>query len=81
MIEERFTHSERQRLISLVLAAFPGDHGDVELTAILAKLSGVDTVIIAQRAYPSRRIISDRREAESAKAAAAERMKRERERR
>jgi hypothetical protein len=54
MIEERFTHSERQRLISLVLAAVPRDHGDDQLTAILAKLSGVDTVIIAQRAYASR---------------------------
>jgi hypothetical protein len=80
MIEERFTHSERQRLISLVLAAFPSDHGDVELTAILTKLSGVDTVIIAQRAYPSRKIVEDRT-AETAKKVAALRRERERGRR
>ena len=54
MIEERFTERERQRLRSLVLAAVPRDHGDDELTALLAKLSGVDTVLVAQRAYRSR---------------------------
>lgn len=54
MIEEPFIEEERQRLRALVLAAVPHDHGDDGLTALLSKLSGVDTVLVAQRAYPSR---------------------------
>jgi len=53
MIEQRFTESERQRLRQLVMAAVPSDRGDDELTNILALLSGVDTVLIASRAYPA----------------------------
>jgi hypothetical protein len=51
---EVFTDEERRRLVELVLSAIPRDHGDAELTAILSRLSGTDTVLIARRAYPSR---------------------------
>jgi hypothetical protein len=54
MVEERFSDAERRRLLSLAMGAVPADRGDDELTAIIAKLSGADTVLIAQRAYKSR---------------------------
>jgi len=53
MIEETLTDSERRRLVNLAMAAVPMTHGDPELTSIIAKLSGVDTVVVARRAYPS----------------------------
>lgn len=55
MIEEQFTDAERRRLICLAMNAFPPAQGDDELTAIIAKLAGTDTVLIAQRTYRSRR--------------------------
>lgn len=54
MTDEQFSDSERQRLLRLTMAAVPKTHGDPELTAIIAKLSGTDTVLVARRAYPSR---------------------------
>jgi hypothetical protein len=53
MIEEPFDDGERQRLLRLAMAAVPVEHGDDALTNIIAKLSGVDTVLIARRAYPA----------------------------
>jgi hypothetical protein len=55
MIEETLTEAERRKLLALVMAAVPRDHGDPQLTALVAKLSGTDTVIVARRAYPSAR--------------------------
>jgi hypothetical protein len=52
MVEETFTDAERQRLIGLVLAAM--QQRDSVLLAILSKLTGTDTVIVAHRAYRSR---------------------------
>jgi hypothetical protein len=54
MIDEPLSESERRLLLDLAIAAVPLQHGDPALTAIIAKLSGVDTVLIARRAYPSR---------------------------
>jgi hypothetical protein len=54
VIEEKFTDGERRRLLDLAIAAVPNDRGDQLLTAIIAKLSGTDTVLIAHREYPSR---------------------------
>ena len=53
MIEETLTDSERRRLVTLAINAVPRQHGDPELTSIIAKLSGVDTEVIVRRAYPS----------------------------
>lgn len=53
MIDEPLTDAERRRLLALALAAVPADRGDPELTAIIAKLSGTDTLLIARRAYPA----------------------------
>lgn len=53
MIDETFTDAERRRLMGLVINSIPFAHGDPELSAILSKLSGTDTVVIARRAYPS----------------------------
>jgi hypothetical protein len=58
MIEETLTDSERRRLVNLAISAVPATHGDPELTSIIAKLSGVDTVVVVRRTYPSTR--SDR---------------------
>jgi hypothetical protein len=58
MIEEQFTDTERRRLISVAMNAFPPAQGDDELTAIIA---GTDTVLIAQRTYRSRRTTPARR--------------------
>ncbi len=52
-VEEFLTDSERRRLVTLAIDAVPARHGDPELTSIIAKLSGVDTVVIVRRAYPS----------------------------
>lgn len=52
---ETLTDRERRRLVSLAIAAVPATHGDPELTSIIAKLSGVDTVVRVERAYPSAR--------------------------
>lgn len=52
-VMEAFSDQQRRRLMQLVMAAIPCDHGDPELIAILSRLSGTDTVLIAQRAYPS----------------------------
>lgn len=49
-MEQQFTESERQRLIKLAIAAIIKEK-DEELTSIIAKLVGVDTVIVARRAY------------------------------
>jgi hypothetical protein len=56
VIDELLTHAERVRLLRLALNAVPIDNGDRELTNIIAKLSGTDTVLIARRAYPSARV-------------------------
>jgi hypothetical protein len=55
MIEEPLTEAERRKLLDLVMAAVPREHGDQLLTGLIAKLSGTDTVIVARRAYPSRK--------------------------
>lgn len=65
MIEEHFTDTERRRLISLAMNAFPPAQGDDELTAIIAKLAGSDTVLIAQRTYRSRRTTPTRQPAQA----------------
>lgn len=61
-VEEPFTDSERRLLIVLVLQALVRiEHDDAtdeiieECRAILAKLYGTDTVLVARRAYPSSR--------------------------
>jgi hypothetical protein len=54
-MDELLTDAERWRLLRLALNAVPIDNGDRELTDIIAKLSGTDTVLIARRAYPSAR--------------------------
>jgi hypothetical protein len=53
MIEERLSDAERRRLLALAMAAVPTERGDPELTGLIAKLSGTDTVLIARRAYRS----------------------------
>lgn len=53
-MEERFTDAERVRLLELCFKAVPREHGDPGMTAIIAKLSGTDTVLVVHRAYPSR---------------------------
>lgn len=53
MIEERFTIEERRLLMRLAMDAMPQDRSDSQLITILSKLSGTDTVLVAQRAYPS----------------------------
>jgi hypothetical protein len=69
MIEEKFTDRERTLLVVLVqkalleLKADPvlaaarggGDHMIAEVRTVLGRLSGTDTVLIAQRAYSSHR--------------------------
>jgi len=52
MVDEVFTDIERTRLLSLVLAALSG-RDDALLVAIVAKLAGTDTVLVARRAYPA----------------------------
>lgn len=54
MTEEWFTDRERHLLLGLLHDAVPTGRGDLALTNIIAKLSGVDTVLVARRAYPSR---------------------------
>ena len=49
-MEQRFSDAERQRLISLALQAW-AHQPDAMLRQIIAKLTGTDTVLIAQRAY------------------------------
>lgn len=56
MTDEPLTEAERRRLLALAIAAVPKEHGDPELTAIVAKISGTDTVLIARRTYPSRTV-------------------------
>lgn len=53
---EAFTDAQRVRLLGLAMSAIPHHAGDPELTEIIARLSGVDTVLIAHRAYPSRAV-------------------------
>lgn len=53
-VYETLSDHERGRLIALCMAAVPREHGDHELTALIAKLSGTDTQVILRRAYPSR---------------------------
>jgi hypothetical protein len=55
MTYEPLTEAERRRLLDLAIAAVPRECGDPELTTLIAKMSGTDTVLIARRAYPSRR--------------------------
>lgn len=47
--------AERRRLLGLAIEAVPREHGDPELTRLIAILSGVDTEVIVRRAYPSAR--------------------------
>jgi hypothetical protein len=54
MIEQKFTDAERKRLLDLAISAVPRTHGDDMLTGIIAKLSGVDTELVARRAYQAR---------------------------
>jgi hypothetical protein len=61
MIEELFSDSDRQLLIVLATEAMvrirddPAlEHATQELVAILSKLYGTDTIIVARRAYESR---------------------------
>lgn len=60
MIEERFTDAERQLLVVWAMRSLLAIQGDPEMVpeiaecrAILRKLTGTDTVLIARRAYPS----------------------------
>lgn len=60
MIEETFTDDERQLLLVLTTKALVDTRADpefraaaAELSRIVAKLAGVDTVLVARRAYPS----------------------------
>jgi hypothetical protein len=62
MIEQKFTDSERQLLVVLVQKALIEIKGDLdmwrqidEVRTLLGKLSGTDTVLVAQRAYSSHR--------------------------
>jgi hypothetical protein len=53
-MEEAFSDAERRRLLDLCMAAVPHDRGDDQLTGLISRLSGVDTVLMVRRAYPSR---------------------------
>lgn len=60
MIEEPFTDAERQLLLVLVSQAMVRIRDDAfmqhvveECENIIRKLSGTDTVLVAQRTYPS----------------------------
>ena len=62
MIEEVFTDDERLLLVTLVTQAHVNirddpemKHANDECNGILRKLTGTDTVLVAKRAYPSRR--------------------------
>jgi hypothetical protein len=52
MHDEILTDHERRRLLTLVMQAMPNGR-DPELLSIAAKIIGVDTVLVARRAYPS----------------------------
>jgi hypothetical protein len=58
MIEERFSDEERRYLLSLALNAVPPRNPDKMLIKIISRLSGVDTLLVAYRAYPSRNLAS-----------------------
>jgi len=52
-MDEPFTDSERRRLLRLAIESVPvSQPPDEELLAIIAKLSGTDTMLYARRAYP-----------------------------
>jgi hypothetical protein len=53
VIEEAFTEEERRRLLLLCMRAVPAQGGDNVLISIIAKEVGVDTVLVARRAYPA----------------------------
>lgn len=53
MIEERLTGKERRRIIALLIDAQQPGVRDRELTGLIKKLSGVDTVVKVERAEPS----------------------------
>lgn len=53
-LQETFTEEERRRLLQLAIDAVPIIAGDDELTRIISRLSGTDTVLVARRAYASR---------------------------
>jgi len=60
MIEETLCDAERRKLVELCIRAMPlyrADDPDLteRLEAMIAKLSGTDTVVVVRRAYPSRR--------------------------
>lgn len=62
MVTETMSDSERQLLIVLVTQAWVGLRHDAdmlpqanELEGMLRKLSGTDTRVVCERAYPSRR--------------------------
>lgn len=52
--EETLTDAERVRLLRLCIRDIPHNQGDDDLTGIIGKISGTDTVLVARRAYPSR---------------------------
>jgi hypothetical protein len=55
MIDQPFTESERRRLLMMAIQAVPhAEPPDTELLQIIGKLSGVDTVLVARRAYSVR---------------------------
>jgi hypothetical protein len=58
MVVETLTEAERRALLHVVLLAIPNQIAKADqphpLVALLAKISGVDTVISVRRAYPSR---------------------------
>lgn len=58
MVEEAFTDAERQRLMLLVIGAVLESRRTTsppnpELLRMISLLGGVDTVIVARRAYPA----------------------------
>jgi len=60
MIEEHLDDRDRRKLIELCIQAMPlyaSDDPDLaaQMERLIAKLSGTDTVVVARRAYASRR--------------------------
>ena len=53
MVTERLTDAERQRILVVALQALTRDTQDFALRQVVAKLQGVDTVVIVQRNAPS----------------------------
>ena len=54
LVEERFSDEERRYLLNLAMNAVPPRNPDKMLIKIISRLSGVDTMLVAHRAYPSK---------------------------